>query len=379
MNVRPTLGSFRLLLAITVFFSHSTPGGVPWPWGIEVSGVQAVVMFFIVSGFLIGLALEQNYTGRSFAFLVNRFLRIYPAFWAVLALGYAAVALHGVDELKGAEWMSVTIKGWTLRDFVGAMVEMSKSYHLIPVIWSIAVEIHFYLVIAAVYWLLDRYKGPNAAVLKQAFLMVACYGFLVICLFYTAGQDLPYGSTAPYIPDFVLGVAISQAIAGSKWPWKWSPLIAISLLLAIVSFAHIDPTVPIHMRLNTPFSAVADKFTFNGGYNALTLLIMIAVFVQCATVDVGGRLRRADEFLGNLTYPLYLCHPIAIAAVGHDFAGLSAGKRAALALSLALITAFIVHYGVERPISRLRLAIRTPRWRLALAGLRAGRQDAVAS
>jgi len=82
----PTLGTFRLSLAIMVFSSHVTYKAAHLFY--YFSGIHAVVMFFITSGFLIGLAIERNYIGRTGEFILNRFLRIYPSFWVILGLTY---------------------------------------------------------------------------------------------------------------------------------------------------------------------------------------------------------------------------------------------------------------------------------------------------
>jgi peptidoglycan/LPS O-acetylase OafA/YrhL len=82
---RPTLGTFRFSLALIVFWSHIAPR--PFQFLYEnTHGLIAVMMFFMVSGYLISNALETFYVGRVRDFAINRFLRIYPCYWIVFAV-----------------------------------------------------------------------------------------------------------------------------------------------------------------------------------------------------------------------------------------------------------------------------------------------------
>ncbi|MCT7487110.1 acyltransferase family protein [Aliarcobacter cryaerophilus] len=71
----------RGLAAITVFMSHSL--GVydmkTFPFTLISDGHAAVILFFVLSGFvLMYQSLNSNY--NSYAFVIRRFFRIYPAF-----------------------------------------------------------------------------------------------------------------------------------------------------------------------------------------------------------------------------------------------------------------------------------------------------------
>lgn len=78
------MGTLRLLLALAVVLFHSGPfvfTGSDW-----VGGIVAVEGFFVVSGFYMALVLHQRYGGRLRDFYANRLLRLFPLYWAALAL-----------------------------------------------------------------------------------------------------------------------------------------------------------------------------------------------------------------------------------------------------------------------------------------------------
>ncbi len=90
-------GAFRLLLAGLVVFQHFTANAAPAWWHDRFIGLSpgsaAVLVFFAMSGFVIGEAADRIYHARPGAFLFNRFLRIAPHFAIAMS---ASIALHYV-------------------------------------------------------------------------------------------------------------------------------------------------------------------------------------------------------------------------------------------------------------------------------------------
>jgi peptidoglycan/LPS O-acetylase OafA/YrhL len=81
---RNSLNFLRLLLALAVIFSHSLvlgSFGSESILGKATLGTMAVYGFFGISGYLIAGSAARNNVGR---YLWQRFLRIFPAFWACL-------------------------------------------------------------------------------------------------------------------------------------------------------------------------------------------------------------------------------------------------------------------------------------------------------
>ena len=79
------MGSFRLLLAATVMLGHFVPF-YPRHLPFLMYGSASVPAFYIVSGFLITLVLREKYQNRTGLFYSNRALRIFPLYWAALAV-----------------------------------------------------------------------------------------------------------------------------------------------------------------------------------------------------------------------------------------------------------------------------------------------------
>src|SRR5690242_14321699 len=94
MPYRP-FGTLRTLLALLVLLQHVGHVGpiemqANWSWA---TGSVAVLVFFVLSGFVITEAAENTYWKRPLRFAANRALRIIPQYVMSLALSISAIAM----------------------------------------------------------------------------------------------------------------------------------------------------------------------------------------------------------------------------------------------------------------------------------------------
>jgi peptidoglycan/LPS O-acetylase OafA/YrhL len=120
-------------------------------------GALGVDLFFILSGFLITGILYDSFAGPSYFrnFYMRRVLRIFPLYYAVLALVFFVVpavpALHG-SEIAGLG----DHQAWAWLYGVNIYLAIHNGWVMsyIEHFWSLAVEEQFYLVWPLVVWLL---------------------------------------------------------------------------------------------------------------------------------------------------------------------------------------------------------------------------------
>lgn len=173
------MGILRVILAITVVIAHSDPFlGLKFP-----GALVAVEAFYIISGFYMTMILNRKYVGKGsyFLFLSNRFLRIYPIYWAILLL---TIAVSIASHFFMGSWFSLApyIEHWQSLEtgtivfqiatnlalfgqdvvmFLGVNQETGGMYFthdfwlsspvfyiflLVPQAWSIGIELSFYLI-----------------------------------------------------------------------------------------------------------------------------------------------------------------------------------------------------------------------------------------
>ncbi|MGH8539114.1 MAG: acyltransferase family protein, partial [Stenotrophobium sp.] len=128
------LDGIRALAFVMVLFSHAGfPGYLLW---------SSVDLFFVLSGFLITGILISQPKGDNFfrIFYTRRFLRIFPAFYAVLIL--SILVLHQVS------WLQAFCTSVFLANFYMPFADTAhapESYWALGPYWTLALEEQFYL------------------------------------------------------------------------------------------------------------------------------------------------------------------------------------------------------------------------------------------
>ena len=155
------LGAYRALLAGMVaahhYAIHLAPGyGKAVVQSLEL-GRMAVLLFFVLSGFVICEAVATFYQGRPIQFIANRMLRIVPPFAAVLAASCviegALLASGLLHPLEGGPVSAADLgPGNCLGNLLSILPGLDASvlrprYDIDRYIWAIRVEVVFYLVV----------------------------------------------------------------------------------------------------------------------------------------------------------------------------------------------------------------------------------------
>jgi peptidoglycan/LPS O-acetylase OafA/YrhL len=110
------------------------------------NGMFGVDLFFVISGFLIGsLLFEEFKTSGSLSFsrfYVRRFLRLIPVYTAVMMLG-----LYFLHRIPGRPEWSYAVNFWANTIYVNNLLPVARQY--LPWCWSLAIEEQFYLLMPA--------------------------------------------------------------------------------------------------------------------------------------------------------------------------------------------------------------------------------------
>ena len=135
-------------------------------------GWVGVDLFFVLSGFLVSglLFAEHQRTGkvRAGRFLIRRGFKIYPAFWALLiATVLISAAFVGQKPIGERDALGEV---FFLQNYVGEYWSQT---------WSLAVEEHFYLGLAAFAVVMVWRRGPRAFDIVPALFLVIATACLV--------------------------------------------------------------------------------------------------------------------------------------------------------------------------------------------------------
>lgn len=151
-----TLDCLRGIAAISVCIYHFTNGaGLFLPTGLVKStgsmGVYGVPIFFVISGFVLPLAMfRAGYTHSSFGrFLIKRLVRLEPPYFAAILVTLACGFLAAQATSGGSGWPQLSWKQLLLH--LGYLNAFAGYDWINPVFWTLAIEFQFYLLIGLLF------------------------------------------------------------------------------------------------------------------------------------------------------------------------------------------------------------------------------------
>ncbi len=173
-----------------------------------------LVYFFVLSGFLLALpwvdaALGNGRAPRLGRFVARRLARIGPAYW--LALAAAAALLAGTGHPRAASLWDLPIFAL----FAQNLFEHTRGL-VDPPMWSLHVEVGFYLALPSIGWGLIRAARRR----RRLGPLALCAGLVVIGLAWSVagligGWPLTAMTSLPtYLPLFACGIAAAVLAHG---------------------------------------------------------------------------------------------------------------------------------------------------------------------
>lgn len=349
------MGLVRFLLAVTVVINHTGP-----LYGLVFTDAyMAIKVFFIISGFYMALILSEKYTGpgRCRLFYSNRFLRLFPVYWAVLLVSLAVsrfflLELHTALLLGPWEIWGHTLRPGTIAALVAANVSIFGQdllffthltpgtgtlafawdalyravpgwfFLLIPQTWTVSLELVFYLLAP---WLIRR---------SNAFLVAAIAVSLAL-------------RAVIYVADFPF----------DPWKQRFFPVEYGFFLCGILSYrlyARLK-TVAIprrtHWAVAGLYLATILGYQFLPGAKGKEFFLYAATMAAIPFLFLLTKKIRFDRAIGELSYPIYISHWTVIMLVEYF-----CGKKhlPAIALGATILFCLALNRFVADPIDRFR-------------------------
>ena len=307
------MGALRLLLALSVLAAHTATGTLS---GIAMLAAPTAVQgFYIVSGFLITMVLNERAQYRDVVkFYVSRYLRLWPAYAITALLSLALInpgILQGIAKLNWPSAIFVGLADLTLflqdtflflaADTRGAIyatasfkLEPSPLHIFLPVpqAWSLGVELLFYLIAP----FLCR------SVVRVALLFA--FGLAVrVAIGAWHPEFDPWGYRFAPAEMMLFAAGGLAYFAGRKL--RDAPAALVAAPAGILFCILLGIVLSGSFRLQ--FLNAASPVLMLNNIDVLLIITVSTPFLFYASRKIG-----ADTFLGELSYPLYLCHWLAI-------------------------------------------------------------------
>jgi peptidoglycan/LPS O-acetylase OafA/YrhL len=308
------LDALRGIAALLVVLYHYTTKyqevyGHTGPTWIDLRGGRnGVQLFFAISGFVIFMTLER--AKKPLDFVVSRFSRLYPAYWAALLLTTAVVFAAGVDSMKvdpGSFVANLTmLEGWR-----------PDPHFVDGAYWTLAVELAFYCCMFALYLagLLSRIEP-----ILLGWIALKWVWFFYPQLSQVAGL-LVIQETIPF---FAIGICCYR-LRTRAIDWRWAALILTS--------------------------ASGTVFYINEYKMGIVALVTTAIFLSFTYGYAKWLSAKPLLWLGGISYTLYLVHQ----NIGHvvirnlETRGVNPNLAILLTIAVVLGLALAITRLIERP------------------------------
>ncbi len=337
---------------------------------VSPEGAYAVMGFYVISGYVITLVLAKVYhrmPGGTRKFLINRVLRLYPAYAVAALLGFAAISIYpetaylinramilpesdlGMQAIV-AEGLQPSSWPWFYFQQVIMLGQQSPFVWRSPILfapnaWSINVEVYYYLLLAfGVTATLVRAKQ----FMSVGLVLIALYFLLII------GKDLGY-----FTLSGIFGIEKLDYFS-----LFYRSFFGFTFFFAIGALAFWLPKIEIKPGLRWAITIGVCIFPLlgvKGQYQYIIALLAfgfgIALLLRLWSDDVPTN--GLGKLAGDISYPLFIIHwPVAVMVSG--ITGLEKNSLGFLLLagSCSLVCAAIVVWFVEHPVERLRKRFR---------------------
>ncbi|WP_299684375.1 acyltransferase [uncultured Tateyamaria sp.] len=344
----PTLDGLRGLAAIIVVISHCANAGfLPAELG-RGFGQMGVGLFYGLSGLLMGrLYLGKPLTHANLVdYIWRRAARVLPLYYAVLALG--AVLLFGFGTSP------------YMQEGAGDVFRAAALIYGTGVLWSIPVEIQFYVVFVAIWYAAAR--GRLGAMFVG---LLIIQGVIVAAIYLTSGLGKGLANTytlAFWLHFFLFGTLLGHLSTKPAFMKRANARTPIVLgLSALILIAGLFTPPGIRHALGIP-STFVFVGPISGGYPLLLLLLGLLNFGALRLF--AGKIWR---WLGKVSFSIYLLHMPVVAAVAAlaDDGPVPVWAKAALVFgltfALSALTERWIELGAQRAILRMRPGGRTAR------------------
>ncbi len=356
------MGIFRTFLAICVIIEHTHP-----TWKIEfLSGQVAVKTFFIISGFYMSLILDSKYVGKNSykLFITNRFLRIYPLYWAVLIL---TILVSVISGLITHNWLQLEPYG-TLHHNMGLGAYMVSIISNLIIFGQDVVMFLGLNIKTGGIFLTNNFRNVDHAF----------YIFLFVPQAWTLSLELMFYLIAPLVLNKNIWLLLCIMAAslllrchiykGLGWTWdpwtfRFFPTELLFFLLGNLSY-RIYRSIKDkrrYLRISKFVTCLFFLIVFlypniylRGQHDLTFTPYYFLAFLSLPFIFNLTKNSKIDNRIGELSYPIYLVHNIIIWLIGLKFSVEANNFSTTLTIIFSILTAFILLKLIVDPIDKFR-------------------------
>lgn len=340
-GVIPSLDGIRAIAVALVFFAHS---------GLEnlFPGGLGVTIFFVLSGYLITTLMRIEHANSDAisyrSFYLRRLLRLMPPLLIVVA---ASGLLSTLSIIDGGFTPGGMISALF---YFGNYFVIAHDYHGMPagigVIWSLAIEEHYYLFYPPLAALLLRVGRAGLSVAVLAILCATVLAWRYWLVLHGGSEAYLSMATDTRVDAILIGCLMALGFN----PWldraparkalnDWG-IVAVCVTVLLGTLLYRNEVFRLTLRYTLQSLAIAP-------------LIYLAV-VRSDRLPFRWLNARPIVYIGTISYTIYLTHHVILLGIAKNWPQLSWIWLTLAGAILTLAVAEPMRRWVDRPCARLR-------------------------
>jgi len=332
------LDGMRAIGAFLVVFYHF---GIPY-----VSGGLGVLMFFVLSGFLITWLLLRENDERGVVslrkFYIRRSLRIFPAFYCYAAVLFAVILIRHTP--------------WVPAQALAALLYCSNYYQAFygdpntgfSHTWSLAIEEQFYLLWPMAFLALRGNYKSMSRFLAGAIVVIWIYREVLVWVF-RVHQGYIYEAFDTRADHLLIGCLLAVALRAKLVPKFWSWITGRPWAAAVTA----------GLLALSNLGEAAYGYQYRDGVSFIVNPVLTAIWIAQLIA-----LRNSPwwswmswawiRYLGRISYSVYLYQQLFVDVPKKLLRDYAVIWQLAASVALVVAIASMSHYIVERPFLRLK-------------------------
>jgi peptidoglycan/LPS O-acetylase OafA/YrhL len=352
------LDSIRGLAALSVLLSHIIIVNMDiftfvmkTPMRLFTSGYSAVILFFVLSGFVLSLPFLKKDEINYFPYLIKRICRIYIPYLVVIIISVILSNIFYKDNIVGlSDWFNTSWSTLSNTDLIIEHIFLIGNIHsenFNKAIWSLIHELRISLIYPFVVVFIKKLDIKYS--LLVCFILSMISGLNNIFHFQISnGLRTSYFDTFNYLSIFIMGTLLAihrnkiinlyRLLTLSK---KWLVLIILlitynfsnTLVPRILGFHFIEPFLLIIQDYCIAFGAIGFIIIALGSSKIERILMIKPVL-----------------FLGKISYSLYLFHLVVLLTCVHLlYSIIPLNLILLMSLGVSIVVSTLSWYLIEKP------------------------------
>ncbi|ABY43533.1 Acyltransferase 3 [Bacillus mycoides] len=345
------LDSIRGLAALTVVFGHfclmlpSLPNSIKFsPLRFLWAGGEAVIVFYVLSGFVLSMALYHSKTNY-WGYLIKRFVRIYIPYYFWIISTFALFILFSPYEVAGLRdwfydrWQGSITKIDIINHFVLLNNFFTENYN--PVIWSLAQEMRISIVFPLLFLLFYKLSWKKTILFALSFSLISVF-LNMLHIGKAEGFYNGYADTLHFTSMFMVGMLLFKHQEKLIYLYRNMKKFNKGFLIALGIILYLYSILIYGFSRNDTTFLLKDWGVVIG--------VSIFIIMAMSNLKVKAFLNKSVfVYLGEISYSIYLCHfPIMMVLFKLLYTKIPIFFLLALCISMTILFSIVSYHLIEK-------------------------------